>query len=49
MANTRDGKRPNLVSSYAIEPHPEYDPSGRTLLVTGADSNVIYSARRHWR
>jgi hypothetical protein len=34
---------------YAIEPHPEYDPSGRTLLVTWTDSNVIYSARLHWR
>ncbi|GGK96077.1 ricin-type beta-trefoil lectin domain protein [Mangrovihabitans endophyticus] len=34
---------------YAIAPHPEYDPTGRTLLVTWTDSNVIYSARLHWR
>jgi hypothetical protein len=34
---------------YAIAPHPEYDPSGKTLLVTWTDNNVIESARLHWR
>jgi hypothetical protein len=34
---------------YAIAPHPEYDPSGRTLLVTWTDSNVIHSTRIRWK
>jgi hypothetical protein len=34
---------------YAIAPHPEYDPSGATILVTWTDSNVIYTARVHWQ
>ncbi len=34
---------------YAITPHPEYDPSGKTLLVTWTDSNVIYAARLTWK
>lgn len=33
---------------YAVAPHPEYDPSGRTVLVSWTDSNVIHTARIHW-
>ncbi|MFB7085235.1 ricin-type beta-trefoil lectin domain protein [Streptomyces sp. NPDC056296] len=34
---------------YAIAPHPEYDPTGKTLLVTWTDDNVIHSSRLTWR
>ena len=34
---------------YAITPHPEYDPSGKTLLVTWTDHNVIKAIRITWR
>jgi len=37
------------LNSYVIEPPPEFDPGGRTLLVTWIDSNVIYVARLYWR
>lgn len=30
---------------YAITPHPEYDPSGKTLLVSWTEANVIYLKR----
>jgi hypothetical protein len=43
---------PNNVCSairYAIAPHPEYDPTGKTLLVTWTDSNVIYAVRITWQ
>jgi hypothetical protein len=33
---------------YAIVPHPEYDPTGKTLLVTWTDANSIYAARIEW-
>ncbi|MEV0849122.1 DUF4185 domain-containing protein [Streptomyces sp. NPDC049954] len=33
---------------YCIAPHPEYDESGETLLVTWTDDNVIHSSRIHW-
>ena len=34
---------------YAICPHPEYDLSGKTLLVSWTDSNVIHAARITWK
>ncbi|MDI5973763.1 DUF4185 domain-containing protein [Streptomyces sp. SL13] len=34
---------------YAIAPHPEYDPTGETILVTWTDSNVVHTARIHWQ
>jgi hypothetical protein len=34
---------------YAIAPHPEYDLSGKTLLVTWTDSNRIYGVRLTWK
>jgi hypothetical protein len=34
---------------YCVAPHPEYDPSGATTLVTWTDSNVIWTARIHWQ
>jgi hypothetical protein len=34
---------------YCIAPHPEFDPTGKTLLVTWTDSNVIYSVRLEWQ
>lgn len=34
---------------YAICPHPEYDLSGKTLLVSWTDSNVIHAAKITWR
>jgi hypothetical protein len=34
---------------YTIAPHPEYDPTGKTLLVTWTDSNVIYATRIEWQ
>jgi hypothetical protein len=34
---------------YAIAPHPEYDLSGKTLLVTWTDSNRIYGVRLAWK
>jgi Domain of unknown function (DUF4185) len=37
------------VIRYAVCPHPEYDLSGQTILATWTDSNVIYTARIHWR
>ena len=43
---------PNNVCSairYAITPHPEYDLSGKNLLVTWTDSNVIYSVVLRWK
>jgi hypothetical protein len=39
----------NCGLRYAITPHPEYDPSGETLLVTWTDSNVIHTVRVHWQ
>jgi hypothetical protein len=43
---------PNSACSavrYAIAPHPEYDPTGKTLLVTWTDSNVVYAVRIAWQ
>lgn len=34
---------------YAITPHPEYDPSGKTLLITWTDSNQIHASRVTWQ
>jgi len=34
---------------YCIAPHPEFDPSGKTLLVTWTDSNVIHAVRFEWQ
>ncbi|MFB6551246.1 DUF4185 domain-containing protein [Streptomyces sp. NPDC056405] len=34
---------------YAIAPHPEYDPSGKTLLVTWTDENIVHSTRIRWK
>jgi hypothetical protein len=34
---------------YAICPHPEYDLSGKTLLVSWTDSNVIHLAKITWK
>ncbi len=34
---------------YAIEPHPEYDPTGKTLLVTWTDSNVVNATKITWK
>ncbi|GAA3585023.1 hypothetical protein GCM10022222_82060 [Amycolatopsis ultiminotia] len=39
----------NCGLRYAMTPHPEYDPSGATILVTWTDSNVIYTVRIHWK
>jgi hypothetical protein len=39
----------NCGLRYAITPHPEYDPSGATIMVTWTDSNVIYTVRMHWQ
>ncbi|KAG2181424.1 hypothetical protein INT43_009007 [Umbelopsis isabellina] len=33
---------------YAIAPHPEFDPTGKTLLVTWTDSNQIYAVTIEW-
>jgi hypothetical protein len=33
---------------YAIAPHPELDPTGKTLLVTWTDSNSIYAVKIEW-
>jgi len=43
---------PNNVCSderYAIAPHPEYDPTGKTIFVTWTDSNSIYSVKIEWQ
>ncbi|MEV4141681.1 hypothetical protein AB0J72_57200 [Dactylosporangium sp. NPDC049742] len=48
VASTCPGNQCGAVR-YAIAPHPEYDPTGRTLPVTWTDANVIHSARLHWR
>jgi hypothetical protein len=43
---------PNQTCSairYAIAPHPEFDPSGKTLLVTWTDSNSIYGVEIAWQ
>ena len=34
---------------YAIAPHPEFDPTGKTLLVTWTDSNAIYAVKIEWQ
>jgi hypothetical protein len=34
---------------YAIAPHPEFDPTGKTLLVTWTDSNVDYVVQIEWK
>ena len=34
---------------YAIAPHPEMDPTGKTLLVTWTDSNAIHAVRIEWQ
>lgn len=34
---------------YAIAPHPELDPTGKSLLVTWTDSNVIYATTIIWQ
>jgi hypothetical protein len=34
---------------YCIAPHPEFDPSGKTLLVTWTDANVIHAVRIEWQ
>jgi hypothetical protein len=34
---------------YCMAPHPEFDPSGKTLLVTWTDSNVIHGVRIKWQ
>ncbi len=36
------------ATRYAIAPHPEFDPTGKTLLVTWTDSNVIHAAKIEW-
>jgi hypothetical protein len=33
---------------YCIAPHPEFDPSGKTVLVTWTDANVIHAVRVTW-
>jgi hypothetical protein len=34
---------------YAIAPHPEYDPTGKTIFATWTDSNAIYGVRVAWQ
>jgi hypothetical protein len=34
---------------YCIAPHPEFDPTGKTLLVTWTDSNNIYADKITWK
>ena len=34
---------------YAIAPHPEFDPTGKTLLVTWTDSNVVHAVKMTWK
>jgi hypothetical protein len=33
---------------YCVAPHPEFDPSGKTLLVTWTDANVIHAVQVEW-
>lgn len=42
---------PKTCSSirYAIAPHPEFDATGRTLLVTWTDANVNYVVQIEWK
>jgi hypothetical protein len=30
---------------YAIMPHPEFDPTGKTVMVTWTDANVIHAVQ----
>jgi len=34
---------------YCIAPHPEFDPSGKTLLVTWTDSNDVHAVKVTWQ
>lgn len=34
---------------YCIAPHPEFDDSGKTLLVTWTDANVIHAVKIEWQ
>jgi len=34
---------------YAIAPHPEYDPTGKTVFVTWTASNSIYGVKIEWQ
>jgi hypothetical protein len=34
---------------YCIAPHPEFDPTGKTLLVTWTDANIIHAVQLEWQ
>ena len=34
---------------YCIAPHPEFDASGKTLLVTWTDANIIHAVQVTWQ
>jgi hypothetical protein len=33
---------------YCIAPHPEFDPSGKTVLVTWTDANIVHAVKVTW-
>jgi hypothetical protein len=34
---------------YCVAPHPEFDPTGKTLIVTWTDANNIYADKITWK